>query len=128
MIARTVRIERISKTSLFLTVVLALLCRVAGLGDAASVAFGGVVSTLNLHLIRFLVSRLMSPAAGPGLSLVVALKLLLLLTLLAVALKLLPIDVASFLLGGGTLVVAIVLDAVLLGERTDASGSGAGPA
>ena len=117
MIARVVRIERIWKTTLLLTVVLALLCAVSGIGDAPSVLFGGVVATLNLHLIRFLVSRLMSPAAGPSLTLVVALKFLLLLTLLAIALRLLPIDVASFLFGGGTLVAAIVLDAVLLGER-----------
>jgi hypothetical protein len=119
MIARTVLIGRIAKTTLLLTVVLAVLCALSGMGDAPSVVFGGAVATLNLHLIRVLVSRLMSPAAGPSLSLVVALKFLLLLTLLAIALKLLPIDLASFLLGGGTLVVAIVLDAVLLGERAE---------
>ena len=47
-------------------------------------------------------------------------------TLLAVALKRLPIDAASFLIGGGTLFVAIVLEAVLLGEPIDASEDGDG--
>ncbi|MFN2376427.1 MAG: ATP synthase subunit I [Candidatus Binatia bacterium] len=110
------KIERIAWTTVFLTAALALLCVVTGVGDAKSVAFGGAVSWLNLRLIRTVVSRLMSPVATGGLSSVVAIKFLLLLALLAVALQRLPIDAASFLLGGGTLFVAIVLEAVLLGE------------
>ncbi len=129
MIARSVKIERIWRTAIGLTVALALLCVVAGVGDAASVVFGGLVAVVNFHLIRMLVSRLMSPdATGSRLSMVVALKFLLLLTLLAVALKRLPIDLASFLVGGGTLVVAIVVDAAWLGRPVDASDDGEGNA
>ena len=129
MIARSVKIERIWRTAIGLTVALALLCVVAGVGDAASVVFGGLVAVVNFHLIRMLVSRLMSPdAAGSRLSMVVALKFLLLLTLLAVALKRLPIDLASFLVGGGTLVVAIVVDAAWLGRPLETSDDGEGNA
>ena len=127
MIARSVRVERIGKTTIFLTIALAGLCSIAGIGDAASVLFGGAVSVVNLRLIRLLVSRLMSPdVAGRRMSSVVATKFLLLLALLVVALKRLPIDAASFLFGGGTLFVAIVLDALLVGESVDAPEDGAG--
>jgi len=127
LIARSVSIDRIWKTASVLTVVLAALCFVAGVGDAPSVLFGGALAIVNLHLIRMLVSRLMSPdAAGPAMSSVVATKLLLLLALLAVALQRLPIDAASFLFGGGALLIAIVLDAVLLGEPVVTPEDGAG--
>lgn len=127
MIARSVSIARIARTTILLTIVLAVLCAIAGRGDAASVAFGGAVSLVNLYLIRMIVSRLMSPdAAGPPLSRVVATKFLVLLALLAIALKRLPIDAASFLIGGGSLFLAIVLDAVLLGEPVQATDDGAG--
>jgi len=116
-IARIVRVDRIWKTTIFLTIVLALLCGTAKVADPASIVLGGAISVANFHLIRFLVSRLMSPAAGDRLALIVALKFLLLLTLVAVALKRLPIDLASFLVGTGTIVVAIVVDALWLGER-----------
>jgi len=124
-IARSVRVERIWKTALVLTLLLALLCVPAQIGDPASVVFGGAVSIVNLHLIRVLVSRLMSPdVATTRLSSAVTIKLLLLLAVLGVALKLLPIDVASFLVGTTTLFVAIVLDAIWLGEVADQSGNG----
>lgn len=115
---RVVRIERIEKTMVFLTAALALLCLVSRTGDAISLAVGGAVSFANLRLIRMLVSRLMTPAAaGRGMARLVTIKFLLLLTVLAVALQRLPIDMASFLVGAGLLFAAIVLEAVLLGER-----------
>lgn len=129
MTARSVSIPRIAKTAGSLTVALALLCWATGAGDATSVLAGGAFSVVNLHLIRVLVSRLLSPdAAGPRMGTVVSTKLLLILAVLAVALKRLPIDAASFLFGGGTLLLAIVLDAVWLGEAVDTSGDGAGDA
>ena len=127
MIIRSVKVERIEKTTIFLTVVLAALCVVSGFGDAPSMLFGGAVSVANLRLIRMVVSRLMSPrATGRGFSSVVTVKFLLLLALLAVALKRLPIDAVSFLVGGGTLFVSIVLEALLLGEPTHEQGTGDG--
>jgi hypothetical protein len=118
MIARSIKIERIEKTTIFLTVALALLSLVTKTGDAASIAFGGAVSWLNLRLIRVLVSRLMSPGvAGKSFSQLVTIKLLLLLALVAVALKRLPVDAVWFLIGGGMLFAAIVLEVLVLGER-----------
>lgn len=117
MIARSVSIERITKTSLVLTVLLALLCAATGVGDSVSALAGGAVSAVNLHLIRMVVSRLMSPdAIGPRMSSVVTTKFLLLLAVLAVGLQRLPIDAASFLFGGGSLLIAILLDAMWLGQ------------
>jgi hypothetical protein len=116
-IARAVRIERIEKITVFLTLALAALSFATSIGDAASVLFGGTVSVVNLRLIRMLVSRLMSPgAAGAAFSRLVTIKLLLLLALLAVAFQKLPVDAVWFLIGGGTLFVAIVLEALVLGE------------
>jgi len=127
MIARSVKVERIEKTTILLTVALATLCLVSGIGDAASVLFGGAVSALNLRLIRMVVSRLMSPdAAGRRMSSVIATKFLLLLAVLAVALKRLPIDSVSFLVGGGAMFIAIVLEALLLGERSHEQDAGTG--
>jgi len=125
MTARAISLESISKTTIFLTLVLASLCYATNTGDWASVAAGGAFSVLNLHLIRLLVSRLMTPAAtGLPLSRVVAIKLLVLLSVVAVALKRLPLDAVSFLVGAGALFVAIVLEAVLLGEPVAGSGDG----
>lgn len=128
MIARAVKIERIEKLTVFLTAALAVLCLATGVGDAPSVLFGGAVSAVNLRLIRMVVSRLMSPdAAGRSFSQVVTIKFLLLLALLAVALKRLPVEAVSFLVGGGSMFAAIVLEVLLLGEPSrepdDSAGS-----
>lgn len=129
MTSRSVSIPRIAKTASFLTVALAVLSYGTGLGDAPSLLFGGAFSVVNLHLIRWMVSRLIAPdSVGPRMGSVVSTKLLLLLALLAVALKRMPIEAASFLFGGGTLLVAIVLDAVWLGDPVDETGDDAGPA
>jgi hypothetical protein len=86
MIARQIQLDRIQNTTIYLTVALAALSFVTGVGDALSIAFGGAVSYVNLRLIRMLVSRLMSPGvAGKSFSQLVTIKLLLLLALLAVA-------------------------------------------
>jgi multidrug transporter EmrE-like cation transporter len=127
--ARSVNIGRIARTAALFTVVLALLGQLGGFADPPSVLFGGAFSIANLHLIRVLVSRLMSPdSAGPRMGSVVSTKLLLLLAVLAVALKRLPIDAASFLFGGGSVLVAIVLDAVWLGEPVQETDDDAGRA
>jgi hypothetical protein len=120
MTARRISLANISRTTIFLTVALAILCRAAGRGDPASVLVGGVFSVVNLHLIRLMVSRLMSPVSiGPPLSSVVVIKLLVLATIVAVALKRLPIEALSFVTGSGTLFVAIVLEALLLGHPAE---------
>jgi hypothetical protein len=116
MTSRTVDLWRISKTTVGLTVALAFLCLAMGRGDATSALAGGAFSIANLHLIRVLVSRLLAPGAdGRRTATLLGTKFLLLLALLAIALKRLPIDAGSFGIGAGMLLVAIVLDAVLLG-------------
>lgn len=118
MIARSIKVDRIEKTTVFLTVALASLSLATGIGDALSIAVGGLVSWINLRLIRLLVSRLMTPGvAGQSFSRLVTIKLLLLIALVAVALKRLPIDAVWFLIGGGALFAAIVLEVLLLGEK-----------
>lgn len=115
--ARVVRIDRVWKNALYLTVALAILCTISGHGDASSVAFGGLFSVANFHLIRVLVSRLMTPGVDGGrTSAVLGAKFLLLLALLAVCLARWPVEPLSFVVGIATIVVAIVLDGVLLGE------------
>ena len=129
MIARRVSVDRIAKTTLFLTFALAVLCAATGTGNALSVLFGGAVSYANLRLIRLLVSRLMTPdAPGRQLSSLVTIKFLLLLAIVAVALRRLPVDAVWFLIGGGSLFVAIVLEAVLLGEPAPLDEDGGGRA
>ncbi|HEY2772909.1 MAG TPA: hypothetical protein VGK20_02525 [Candidatus Binatia bacterium] len=126
---RQVRVPSIARTTAATSVALAALCALIGIGDAASVLFGGAVSIANLHLIRIVVSRLMTAdATGPRLSQVVTIKFLILLALLAVAFGRLPIDAASFLAGTATLVVAVVLEALLLGEPSREGGDEAGEA
>lgn len=129
MTSRSVSIVRIAKTASLLTVALAILGLASGVGDAPSLLFGGAFSVANFHLIRWMVSRLISPdSAGPRMGSVVSTKLFLLLALLAVALKRLPIDAASFLVGGGTLLIAVIFDAVWLGEVVAEADDDAGPA
>ena len=125
MIARSISIANIAKTTIVLTAALAFLCGALGLGDIASVFAGGAFSVVNLYLIRLLVSRLMSPdVAGPPLRSVVTIKLLILLSVVAIVLKRLPIDTVSFLIGAGALTLAILLEAVLLGEPVAAAEDG----
>jgi hypothetical protein len=117
MIARRIDLAAITRTAVSLTVALAILGRILGLGDLASLVFGAGLAVANLHLIRMVVSRLVTPdAAGQRTAPVVATKFLLLLTLVALSLKGLPVDGASFLVGVSTLFVAIVLQGLVLGQ------------
>ena len=117
MIARTVSIDRIARVTVGLPLVATAAAAATGRADATSVAAGGAFAVVNFHLIRMLVSRLIAPGSdGRRTASLLGTKFLLLLALLAVALKRLPIEPASFGGGASLLLLAIVLDATLLGE------------
>ncbi len=108
---------RIGRSTLVLTVAAALLSAAAGWGCWHSILAGGLFMTLDFHLIRLLVSRLMAPQRSrtAALALLTA-KVVLVLLLLAGLFLRLPIEPLSFALGATLLPAAAVLDAVWLGE------------
>jgi len=72
---------------------------------------------LDFHLIRMLVSRLMTPGVGKGwIFMLLTLKLALVVTLIAAVFYRLPVSPMWFATGASTLLVAVVLDATVLGE------------
>lgn len=115
--ARAVDIGRIGRTTLILTGAFSVLLGcVSGPAAAWSVAAGGALATGNLHLIRATVSRLIAgtrkTAQGVGL---VVLKLGLMIALVAGAFYRLPVEPAPFAAGVSMLLVAVLLDACVLG-------------
>ena len=115
--ARAVDIGRIGRTTLMLTgAVSVLLACVSGPAAAWSMAAGGVLATGNLHLIRATVSRLIArtgkTAQGVGL---VVLKLGLMVALVAGAFHRFPVEPVPFAAGLSMLLVAVLLDACVLG-------------
>jgi hypothetical protein len=115
--SRRVDIRRIGRNTLVLTVLFSLgLAWVSGQSAAWSALAGGALAVGNLHLIRATVSRLIAgtrrTAQGVGL---VVLKLVLMVALVAGAFSRAPLEPAPFAAGVSMLVVAILLDACLLG-------------
>jgi hypothetical protein len=115
--SRTVDIDRIGRNTLILTgVVSALSAWVWGPAAALSAAAGGGLATGNLHLIRATVSRLIArtgkTAQGVGL---VVLKLGLMVVLVAGAFHRFPVEPVAFAAGLSMLLVALLLDACVLG-------------
>lgn len=115
--SRTVDIRRIGRNTLILTGVFSLLIAwVSGPAAGWSAAAGGALATGNLHLIRATVSRLIArtrkTAQGVGL---VVLKLVLMVALIAGAFYRLPVEPGPFAAGVSMLLLAIVLDACVLG-------------
>jgi hypothetical protein len=114
---RRVDVQRIGRTALGLTVVSTVVAAaVGGWSAAMSLMAGGLLVVGNLHLIRAIVSRLItrSPAAARGIGLVV-LKLVVMVALVAAAFSRLPIEPVSFSAGVSVLVIAVVVDACFLG-------------
>ena len=115
--ARTVDIHRIGRNTLVLTGVFsALSACVWGSAAGWSAVAGGALATGNLHLIRATVSRLIArtgkTAQGVGL---VVLKLGLMVALVAGAFHRFPVEPAPFAAGVSMLLVAVLLDACVLG-------------
>ena len=97
-------------------VVSALSACVWGPAAGLSAAAGGALATGNLHLIRATVSRLIArtgkTAQGVGL---VVLKLGLMVVLVAGAFHRFPVEPVAFAAGLSMLLVALLLDACVLG-------------
>jgi hypothetical protein len=115
--SRTVDIHRIGWNTLVLAGVLGvLLACLWGPAAGWSAAAGGVLATGNLHLIRATVSRLIArtrkTAQGVGL---VVVKLALMVALLGGAFFRLPVEPGPFAGGLSMLLVAVLLDACVLG-------------
>lgn len=115
--ARTVDIHRIGRNTLLLAAAFSLAMAFL-LGPTAgwSAAAGGALATGDLHLIRATVSRLIarSRKTVQGVGLVVV-KLGLMVALVAAAFQRLPVEPAPFAGGLSMLLVAVLLDACVLG-------------
>ena len=114
---RALDVRRIGRTALVLTAACSLfLASFSGPAAGWSMAAGGALATGNLHLIRATVSRLIArtrrTAQGVGL---VALKMGLMIALVAGAFQRLPLEPGPFAAGISMLLLAVVLDACVLG-------------
>jgi hypothetical protein len=120
-----VDLRRVGNVTLALAGALALGSATTGLGHAPSLALGAAIILVNYHLIRILVSQLMRPRLAKGWTLLLfTLKFVLFFALIVGAFYRLPIAPMSFAVGASQLLVAVVVEAVLLGEplepaRTD---------
>ena len=120
MILRTVDIRKVGWLSVGLVGLAVAGAGLSGVGQAASIAFGGAYMFANYHLIRMLVSRLISPAASAGAAqILLAGKLLLAFLLVVGVFAQFPVDPMSFALGATMLPAAAVLEAVWLGQPID---------
>jgi hypothetical protein len=114
---RALDVRRIGRTALVLTTACSLvLACFSGPAAGWSMAAGGVLAIGNLHLIRATVSRLIArtrrTAQGVGL---VALKMGLMIAFIAGAFQRLPLEPGPVAAGVSMLLVAVMLDACVLG-------------
>jgi hypothetical protein len=114
---RAVSVERIGRVAVVLTCGAVVVSVLTGVGDPQGVAAGGAVMVLNYHLIRTLVSRLITPRGSrlPAIGALV-LKFGLMGVLVLGLFYRFPVEPMSFAFGASLLSVAAVLDATLLGR------------
>jgi hypothetical protein len=121
MTARRVDLRRVGNLTLALTAACVLGSSAVGVGRPASVAAGGAVILVNYHLIRILVSQLMRPRlAKAWTSFLFTLKFVLFFGLVAGAFYRLPIEPVSFAVGASQLLLAILVEALILGDPVEA--------
>ena len=117
MTGRKVDLRRVGAVTLACVVVFTLGSAASGVGRASSIAAGGAVILVNYHLIRILVSQLMRPRLAKGWTLVLfTLKFVLFFGLVAGAFYRLPIEPLSFAVGASLLLLAVLVEALILGE------------
>ena len=117
MTLRTVDLWRMSRITLVLGALAATLSAATRIGEAASLVLGTTFMLVNLHLIRMLVSRVMTPGSSPALSmLVLVLKFTMGLALIAGVFYRFPVEPMSFAFGATLLLVAVVLEASVTGD------------
>lgn len=120
---RTVSHPRITWLTLVLALIGAGLTFVRGCGAPVSLLAGSGFMVLNFHLLRMLVSLLISPDSSKGVvAVVLSLKLILFVMLIAAVFYSMPIEPMSFALGVTLFLVAIVVDSTLLGRPVVTSG------
>ena len=116
MTLRTVDIVRVGRVAGLVTLAAAAVSWACGRGDPSSVLVGGAVMVANYHLIRMLVSRLIGADQSTGKAAVALVaKLVLMIVLVAGVLYRFPIAPGSFAVGATSLLVAVLLEACLLG-------------
>ena len=114
---RTVSTRRIVCTTAILVLACAAVAALSGYGHAASLLAGGAFMIADFHLIRMLVSRLITPHANRGWALLwLGLKFFLMIVLIAGVFYQFPVAPMSFALGASMLMVAAVIDATALGS------------
>ena len=121
--SRAVDVRRIARNTLVLTGLFSfVMAWTSGPSAGLSAAAGGLLAAGNLHLIRATVSRLIArtrkTAQGVGL---VVLKLVLVVAVVAGAFSKLPIEPGPFAAGVSMLLVALLLDACVLGTPVSES-------
>ncbi len=113
---REINLDRLGKLTAAIGLGSTAASALAGVGDPLGVFAGGIFATGNFYLIRTLVSRLITPAAGRrSTAFLLFAKFLLLLALITGVLFKLPISPASFGFGATAVVLAIVLEGMVLG-------------
>jgi hypothetical protein len=119
--ARSVDLSRLGNVTLALAAACTLGSALAGVGRPSSVAAGAAVMLVNYHLIRILVSQLMRPRLAKGWTLLLfTLKFVLFFGLVAGAFYRLPIEPLSFAVGASQLLLAVLVEALILGDPLEA--------
>lgn len=122
--SRRVDLQRVATTTVVLTAAAALGTAIIGSGDPWSIAAGGAVMLANYHLIRMLVSQLIRPRLSKAAVVFLFVsKFALFFALVAGAFYRLPIEPRSFAVGATQLLVAAVIEALIMGEPLDESGT-----
>ena len=120
MTSRRVDLQRLGNVTLVSALVSVLASTLTGVGRPGSVAAGAAVILVNYHLIRILVSQLIRPHLAKGWTLLLfTLKFVLFFGLVAGAFYRLPIEPMSFAVGASLLLVAVLLEALVLGDRLE---------
>ena len=116
MILRTVDVVRVGRVTAAVTAAAAAAAWASQVGEPVSVLLGGGVMIANYHLIRMLVSRLIGADRSTGkAALAVVAKMVLMITLVAAVLYRFPVAPGSFAVGATSLLVAMLLEACVLG-------------
>ncbi len=115
--ARSVDLQRLSNIALGMTGAAAAISAFVGVGQPWSIVAGSGLMLANYHLIRMLVSQLISPRLSKVWAVILFVgKFGLFFVLVAGAFYRLPIEPMSFAFGASQLLLATVVEAVFIGE------------
>ncbi len=127
MTLRSVDLGRVVRLTMAMVAAAAAVAALSGAAAPVSLLLGGAFMLVNVHLIRLLVSRQITPGASKGVAFaLLGAKLLLLSLLLVAVFRQFPVAPLSFAFGASLLLVAAVAEAVLLGEPVGGAGDDEG--